>query len=83
MVSTVHIAQFDDQAKRELLKAVADKGRASGLEVAVQILNEMANHKRRVVGTTEIRDVAEVLAGKAREMRAEAAATMKRLEEYS
>ena len=50
--------QIGEKDKRELLKAVADIGRASGLEAAAKVLLAMADHKRRVVGTGELKAAA-------------------------
>ena len=52
---TIHIEPFDDATKKRLLKAVAARGQASGLAAAAKLIAMMADHKRRVVGTNEIK----------------------------
>ena len=76
----MHIAPFDDETKKRLLRATVDLGRASGLEAAANVVAEMANHKGRVVGTNALRDLAELLSEKAAEIRAAANAEIKGME---
>lgn len=76
----IHISPFDDANKKRLFAAVADRGKASGIEAAAKIVAEMANHKGRVVGTNALRDLAELLNDKAAQLRAGADAEIKALE---
>lgn len=80
MGPAMYISQLDDDSKRRLLRAVADRGKASGIEAVAKIIAEMANHKGRVVGTNELRDLVEMLHGKASEIRASAEAEIAALE---
>lgn len=58
--------------RETVLRATADIGRASGLEAAAKVLLALADHKRRVVGTAEIKAAAASLQECAAEMRAKA-----------
>jgi len=58
------------------LRATAEIGRASGLEAAAKVLLALADHKRRVVGTAEIKAAAASLQECAAEIRAKAEATI-------
>ncbi len=78
---TINIAPFDQASKKKLIEAVGDHGKAAGLEAAVKVLMKMVDHKRRVVGTNEIKDAASVLAEIAAELRRGAAAAIKALEQ--
>ena len=50
--------KIGENDKRNILEAVADIGRASGLEAAAKVLLALADHKRRVVGTGELKAAA-------------------------
>lgn len=76
----IHIAPLDDDAKRQLLKAVADRGYANGLDAAAELLSRMADDHMRVVGTNSIRELAEVLRDKAVHMRHNADGAIRTLE---
>ena len=52
--------------------ATADMGKASGLEAAAKVLLALADHKRRVVGTGELKAAALALQENAAEIRAKA-----------
>lgn len=67
---TIHIEPHDDATKKRLLKAVAARGQASGIEAAAKLIAMMADHKRRVVGTSEVKALAEALSEKAAEIKA-------------
>lgn len=82
-MATIMIQPFDDISKRKLFAAVAKRGQAAGIEAAVKILAELANHNRRVVGTNEIKEVAAAMAEKAREIRASADAEIAELEKQT
>lgn len=82
-MTTVHIDPLDDTAKRQLLKAVADRGQAAGLEAAAKILTEMVACHNRVVGTNTIRDLVTAMNEKAASIRQGAEATIKALEAQS
>lgn len=77
----VYIPQFDDASKKQLLKAVANHGRAAGLEAAAAVLIEMANAHTRAVGTSTIKDVARAFTEKATHLREQADVAIKRLEQ--
>ena len=79
-MAPIHIEPFDDAAKRKLLKAVADRGQASGLEAAASILGELITAHNRVVGTNTLRDVAAALKDKATRIREQADTAIKSLE---
>lgn len=79
-MAKVTIAPLDDEAKRTLLKAVADRGQASGLEAAAKILDALAAEGMRVVATNEIREIASALRGKAVHLRRNADGALKTLE---
>lgn len=76
----MYIRPLDDDSKKRLLRAVADQGKASGIEAVAKIVAEMANHKGRVVGTNALRDLVEMLNEKASEIRASAEAEIAALE---
>ena len=76
----INLAPLDEARRTRLLRAVADRGKASGIEAAAKIVAEMANHKGRVVGTTALRDLAALLADKAHDIRTAADAEVKALE---
>lgn len=76
----MHISPFDDATKRRLLVAVANRGKASGVEAAAKIVAEMANHKGRVVGTNSLRELAAMLLEKAAEIRSAADAEIAAME---
>jgi len=67
---TIHIEPHDDATKKRLLKAVAARGQAAGIAAAAKLIAMMADHKRRVIGTNEIRELAEELSKKAAEIKA-------------
>ena len=54
------------------VSAAADMGRAQGLEDAAKVLLALADHKRRVVGTGELKAAALALQESAAEIRAKA-----------
>jgi len=62
--------------RETVIKATADIGLASGLEAAAKLLLAMADHKRRVVGTGELKMAAASLQETAAELRAKAEATI-------
>ena len=62
--------------QRRVLQAAADLGRANGIEAAAKLLATLADHKRRVVGTNEIRELVAALTDKADAMRTEAKGTL-------
>lgn len=62
---------------RDALRALADHGRASGLEAAADVLLAIADPKRRVVGTGEIKAAAAALKENAAEVRARADRVLK------
>ena len=82
-MTTVHIAPLDDAAKKQLLKAVADRGYANGLDAAAKILDALAEGRMRVVGTNEIREISGALKGKAAHLRHNADGAIKTLEAKS
>lgn len=69
-----------EAGRRLILNATADIGKASGLEAAAKVLLALADHKRRVVGTGELKAAAAQLNEAAAEIRAraESAIGMKR-----
>lgn len=77
----VHLDQFDDASKKKLLNAVAERGKASGLEAAAAILIEMADAHTRFVGTNTIKDVARAFSDKAANLREQADDAIKRLQQ--
>lgn len=58
--------------QKRVLQAAADLGRANGIAAAAKLVAELANHRGRVVGTNQIRELAAALTNKADELRAEA-----------
>ena len=60
----------------KVLGATADIGKASGLEAAAGVLEAMADHKRRVVGTGELKAAAASLRKTAAQIRARSKATL-------
>lgn len=76
----IRLEPLDDARRKRLLSAVASRGKASGIEAAAKIVAEMANHKGRVVGTNALRDLSDLLATKAQELRAIADADIAALE---
>jgi hypothetical protein len=80
---SVHIEQFDDKSKRRLISAVGDLGKASGLEAGVKILEALADNKRRVVGTGELKMAAVSLREMIEEIRIKARAELAALERES
>lgn len=62
----------EEVARKAILDATAEFGKASGLEAAAKIMLEMANHNGRVVGTNELRDTAKQIQQIAAEIRASA-----------
>lgn len=79
----MHIAQADDATKRRLFVAVANRGKASGLEAASKLVAMLAKDRMRVVGTREIKALAEAIAEKAAEVRASADAEIAAMEAAS
>lgn len=79
-MTTVHIEPLDDAAKKQLIKAVADRGYANGLDAAAQILTALVEGRMRVVGTGEIKEIAAALKGKAAHLRHNADGAIKTLE---
>jgi hypothetical protein len=61
---------------REAVKAATEIGRALGMKQSAAILRELANHKRRVVGTGEIKAAALALEETAAEIDAKARTTL-------
>ena len=55
-----------------VLSATGELGRAAGIDAAAQVLEALADHKRRVVGTGEIKAAAAVLRRNAETIRARA-----------
>lgn len=70
---------MDRDHKRELLRALADQGRASGMEAAAEVILEIAKSHTRVVGTNTLRDVAAALKEKAKATRESAGAVIAHL----
>ncbi len=68
----MYIAPLDDKTKKRLLAAVANRGKASGLEAAAMLIGKLAENRMRVVGTREIKELAAAIAEKAAEIRATA-----------
>lgn len=62
--------------RETVIKAMADIGRASGLEAAAKVILALADHKRRVVGTSELRAAAASLIECAADIRAKAKSTI-------
>ena len=62
--------------QKRVLQAAADLGKANGIAAAAKVIAELANHKGRVVGTNEIRDLVAALNAKADDIRAEAKSTL-------
>lgn len=79
-MTTVYISPLDDTAKKRLLKAVAARGQANGLEAAAVVMSKMAEGSMRVVGTNAIRDAAQAIRDKAAAIRKEADAEIAALE---
>lgn len=80
---TIQIAPFDDASKKRLINAVADIGKASGLEAAASILIAMAGGHYRNVPTVTVREIAEMLQQKASDIRGKAESEIKILEAQS
>jgi len=57
--------------------ATADIGKASGLEAGAKVLRALADHKRRVVGTGELKNAAAALEEAAAELRQKATEALK------
>lgn len=76
----MYISPLDDDSKKRLLRAVADSGKASGIEAVAKIIADMANHKGRVVGTNALRDLVQMLNEEAGAIRASADAEIAALE---
>lgn len=74
-MTTVQIEQFE-----RLLKAVADRGQAAGLEAAARILDELAAAHMRVVGTSTIKEVAAAFREEATKVRGQADVTISSME---
>ena len=79
----VYIDPLSDESKKQLFKAVADRGYANGLTAAAEVLKQCADGHMRVVGTNTIRDIAEALAEKATALRLAADAKVAALEAES
>lgn len=79
----MHIAPLDDTTKRRLFAAVANRGKASGLEAAAKLIERLAEGRMRVVGTREIKELAAIVAEKAGEIRASADAEIAAMEAES
>lgn len=80
MSQTVYIPPFDDASKQRLLKAVASRGQANGIEAAAHVLVKLIDEHMRVVGTNTLRDVVAALREKATEIRKDADAAIAELE---
>lgn len=76
----VYINPLNDEAKKQLLKAVADRGYANGLTAAAELLKKLADEHMRVVGTNTIREIAGALLAKAGHLRHNADGAIKTLE---
>lgn len=68
---------MSSDAHIKVLSATADIGKASGLEAAAKVLLAIADHKRRVVGTGEIKAAALALHQSADEIRVKAKEVMR------
>lgn len=68
--------KIGENDKHNVLQAAADLGRANGIAAAAKVVAELANHKGRVVGTNEIRDLVAALNDKADALRREAKETL-------
>lgn len=69
------IDRFKSQQRAEretMLRAIGDIGKASGLEAGAKVLRALADHRRRVVGTSELKAAAEALEQAAEDIRAKA-----------
>lgn len=62
--------------RETIIIATADIGRASGLEAAAKVILAMADHKRRVVGTGELKAAAASLNEIAADIRTRAEAVI-------
>lgn len=71
-MTTLNIKPFDDAAKRRLLAAVANRGKASGLTAAAKALEHLAASHTRVVGTNTVKEMSALLHEKAAALRAAA-----------
>lgn len=58
-----------ESQKRQILNALADQGRALGMEAAAEVILEVVKTHNRVVGTNTLRDVAAALKDHARRIR--------------
>lgn len=67
-----YIDPLNDEAKKQLFKAVADRGYANGLTAAAELLKKCADGHMRVVGTNTLRDIADALLEKATALRSAA-----------
>ena len=67
-------------SKEEVLRLTAEIGRASGLETAAKVMRALADHDRRVVGTSDIKAAAMALENVAADMRAKAKSKLRLLE---
>ena len=79
----MYIAPLDDKTRRRLLKAVADRGQAAGIEAAAKVIEVMASHKGRVVGTNDLRNAVAAMRERAAEIRATADAEIAAMEAES
>ena len=62
--------------RETIIRATADIGRVSGLEAAAKVILAMADHKRRVVGTGELKAAAASLNEIAADIRTRAEAVI-------
>lgn len=60
-----------------VLVATSDLGKAAGLEAAAKVMLGLADHKRRVVGTNELKATAAILQKHAAELRDAANAALR------
>lgn len=67
-------------SKEEVMRLTAEIGRASGLEAGAKVMRALADHKRRVVGTSEIKAAAMALEDAAADLRAKAKSKLRLLE---
>lgn len=60
------------EARRELIKAASEMGRALGIQQAARVVRKMADQSMRVVGTNELKELAASLEQLSDEIDAEA-----------
>ena len=67
------------EKQRKALKATGDMGYANGLRAAAVLLRRMTDHKGRVVGTNDLKSVAECLDEQAAELDRKAQSAIKEI----